>query len=249
MLFPFWLNQRMKGDFPAWTRKEQIPSILAGVFLGLHFTSWIASLSFTSIASASVLVTIHPILLIIVESFMRTSKFRAITWAGVIIAFMGSALMAFSESDPAVAYANPLFGNFLAVAAAVFFVGYLMLSRSLRQKARWLDFIFRVYAGTALTCVVLFLGMGLPLTAAPIAVLCGIGLAIGPQIIGHGSVNYSVKFVNPTLLATLILTEPVFAIILAIFIFGENPTIIEIASMLVIMGGIVLAWVGGTVKK
>jgi hypothetical protein len=39
----------------------------------------------------------------------------------------------------------------------------------------------------------------------------GLALAVGPTIIGHGSMNYAVKYISPTILATLILSEAVVA--------------------------------------
>jgi len=155
-------------------------------------------------------------------------------------------LLGVMDTDPAATYSNPVLGNIFAVLAAVLFVFYLLLSRRLRAKGGWLDFIFRVYAGTAIMCLLVFLVMGVSLKVTLIAWICGIALAIGPQILGHGSINYSVKYVAPTLLSTLILAEPVFAIILAAFLFEEIPSLPESVSMIVIMAGVGLAWLGGS---
>lgn len=249
MLLPFWLSKRANNEFPAWEKKDIWLSVAAGAFLGLHFISWFFSLAYTSVASASVLVTIHPIILIVVESVMRINRFKVLTWLGVFVAFGGSIILSFVDSEPVVATPNPALGNAFAIMAAIFFVFYILLSRKLRYKARWLDFVFRVYAGTAVTCVILFFGLGLPIQAAPIAIVCGILLAAGPQILGHGSVNYSVKYVSPTLLSTLILAEPVFAILLAIALFSEIPTFAEILAMSTILFGVMLTWIGGTKKN
>jgi drug/metabolite transporter (DMT)-like permease len=247
-LMPLWLRQRLRqeGAARAWSGKDNLYAAAAGGFLALHFVFWFASLSYTSVASASVLVTIHPVILIVVESATGTGRFRAITWAGVITAFGGSALLGIMDTDPAATYTNPVLGNTFAVLAAVLFVFYLLLSRRLRTRANWLDFVFRVYAGTAGGCLLVFLVLGISFQASLIAWICGIALAIGPQILGHGSINYSVKYVAPTLLSTLILAEPVFAIILAGFLFEEIPSLAESLAMIVIMAGVGLAWLGGS---
>ncbi len=246
ILFPFWLRGRKTGLVEKWDRKDNWYAIAAGSFLALHFIFWFASLAYTSVASASVLVTIHPVILIVVESFNKTGRFSAATWLGVLTAFSGSVLLGVMDTDPATTYSNPVLGNIFAVLAAVLFVFYLLLSRRLRAKGGWLDFIFRVYAGTAIMCLLVFLVMGVSLKVTLIAWICGIALAIGPQILGHGSINYSVKYVAPTLLSTLILAEPVFAIILAAFLFEEIPSLPESVSMIVIMAGVGLAWLGGS---
>lgn len=249
LLTPFWLKQRMSQTIEPWAKKDQWLSIAAGSFLALHFLCWFYALAYTSVASASVLVTIHPIILIVVESVLRTNRFKLLTWIGVIVAFSGSVLLALMDSDAAVPTPNAPLGNSLAILAAVFFVFYILLSRKLRLKAGWLDFVFRVYASTAVTCVIVFFLLGLSFKASLAAIICGVLLAIGPQIAGHGSLNYSVKFVSPTLLATLILAEPVFAIFLAAFLFSEVPTFIEISAMSTILFGIILTWFGGQKKR
>lgn len=250
ILTPFWLKDRIiKKSIEPWTRKEQGLSIAAGSFLALHFLCWFYALAYTSVASASVLVTIHPIILIIVESVMRTNRFKLLTWLGVIVAFSGSVLLAMMDSEAAVPSPNAPLGNGLAILAAIFFVFYILLSRKLRVKAGWLDFVFRVYASTAATCVIVFFLLGISFQVTTAAVICGVLLAVGPQIAGHGSINYSVKYVSPTILATLILAEPVFAIFLAAFLFTEVPTFVEISAMSTILFGIILTWFGGQKKR
>ncbi|MCH8487050.1 MAG: DMT family transporter [Candidatus Cyclonatronum sp.] len=246
ILLPFWLRQRAVAPQAAWSTRDNLYAGAAGLFLALHFVLWFASLSFTSVASASVLVTIHPIILIVVESATGSGRFGRLTWLGVFTAFGGSLILGVMDTDPAATYTNPVLGNLFAVAAAVMFVFYLLLSRRLRAKGGWLDFVFRVYSGTALGCLLILLLLRPSLEASLIAWVCGIALAIGPQILGHGSLNYSVKFVAPTLLSTLILIEPVFAILLAGFLFSEIPSVPESAAMLVIMAGVGLSWFGGS---
>ncbi|MCH8567791.1 MAG: DMT family transporter [Balneolales bacterium] len=244
ILLPVWMVQRVDGRIKSWPLEENRKAAAAGVFLALHFICWFASLTYTSVASASVLVTIHPVILIVVETVTRTGRYSAISWAGVAVAFSGSLVLGLTNTDPAPTFSNPLLGNSLAVLAAVFFVFYILLSRGLRVRADWLDFIFRVYAGTALGCVIAIFVMGSEWTREPIVWICGILLAIGPQILGHGSINYAVKYVAPTLLSTLILVEPVFAILLAAALFTEIPNLQETLSMFVIMAGVGLCWWG-----
>jgi drug/metabolite transporter (DMT)-like permease len=59
---------------------------------------------------------------------------------------------------------------------------------------------------------------------------------------GHGSLNYAVKYVSPTLLSTLILTEPIFATILAFFIIGELPAVLSFIAIFVTLIGVTLTW-------
>jgi drug/metabolite transporter (DMT)-like permease len=83
---------------------------------------------------------------------------------------------------------------------------------------------------------------GIPYQLDPLLLWVGLGLAVGPQLMGHGSLNYAVKFVSPTLLSTLILTEPIFATILAFFILGELPPMLSFVAIFVTLIGVILTW-------
>lgn len=242
MLLPFWLLTR-STEWRDGKTQERFWIAFSGVCLGLHFTFWISSLYYTSVASASVLVTIHPIIMILVERLWYKRTFATTTWIGVILAFAGSVLLGISDSQIEQDFANPLFGNFLALSAAVIFVVYLLIGEQIRQKREWIDYVFPVYFYAAAACVLIaVIGGKNLLDISTVGVWAGAGLAFGPQIIGHGSMNYAVKFVSPTLLSTLILAEPLLASVLAFFMFAELPPVASIVAMLIILLGVGLSW-------
>lgn len=243
ILLPFWLPKRMSLQKLKGLGVKNYLLVAAGISLGLHFTLWIASLHYTSVASASVLVTIHPVMLIVAESVFFKSKFRPIVWLGVVIAFTGSVLLGLADDTQMNQFPQAVLGNTLAFSSAVIFVVYFMLGRKIRQHTEWIDYVFYVYTYAAITCViltVLWVG-GIP-AITTISILVGLGLAIGPTILGHGAMNYAVKYISPTLLSTLVLSEAVVAAIAAFFIFGEVPSGFSIVAMLIIVFGVTLTW-------
>ena len=243
ILLPFWLPKResikslqQKGVKVKWL-------IIAGLCLGLHFSFWIASLHYTSVASASVLVTMHPVMLIIAESLIFDKKFKGLVWFGVILSFTGSALLGLADETSLDQFPQALLGNSLAFTAAVIFVAYFLIGRKIRQNAEWIDYVFYVYSSAAVTCIVLtFIWVGGIPYISLTALIVGVALAAGPTIIGHGSMNYAVKYVSPTLLSTLILSEAIFAAIAAYFIFDEIPSMLSIGAMFVILTGVAFTW-------
>ena len=252
MLFPFWffkhdnLTERI-GEFT----NELKLKVISGAALGLHFTLWISSLHYTSVASASVLVTIHPIILIVVESLLFKMAFKKNVWIGVFISFGGSLLLGWSDHSAggSAHFENPLLGDFIAFGAAAVFVVYFLISRKLRQTTDWLDYVFNVYFYAAITTLIFSFILGIDLAPTPLLIICASALALGPQIIGHGSMNYAVKFVSPTLLSTLILVEPLFATVVAYFLFAEVPGAFNIIAMGVILAGVSLTWSRKARKK
>lgn len=242
MLLPFWLW--LRSDQPRKGKsRERWWIALSGICLGLHFTCWIASLYYTSVASASVLVTIHPIIMILVERFWFKRSFETTTWIGVFFAFAGSIFLGISDSQIEQDFADPLFGNFLALTAAVIFVVYLLIGQEIRQKRDWIDYVFPVYFYAAAACILIAVAAGKNLlNISTIGVWAGAGLAFGPQILGHGAMNFAVKYVSPTLLSTLVLVEPLLASVLAFFLFAEMPPPTSIAAMVIILAGVGLSW-------
>lgn len=243
ILLPFWL---VKGMSVKELKKNGIHLswlIGAGICLGIHFTLWIASIYYTSVASASVLVTIHPVILIIVESILFKRSFRPIVWIGVFVAFAGSASLGIADHSWTEQYPNTVLGNSLAFCAAVVFVIYFLIGRKIRQHSEWIDYVFHVYFYAAITCAVLsviWVG-GIPhITISSLIV--GLALAVGATILGHGAMNYAVKYISPTLLSTLFLFEAVIAAIAAYFIFGEIPSFLSVISMIIIVFGMLLTW-------
>lgn len=249
-LFPFWWSRKMPFAVLRQTGVSQWLLIAAGVSLGVHFSFWIGSLHYTSVASASVLVTIHPVMLIIAESLIFKKNFRPLVWIGVFLAFGGSILLGLADDNQMDQFPDALLGNTLAFIAAVVFVCYFLLGRKIRQNTEWIDYVFYVYLYATLTCVilsVLWLG-GLPEITLT-AVWVGIGLAAGPTILGHGAMNYAVKYISPTLLSTLVLSEAVVAAGAAFIIFHEIPSNLSIGAMIVIIFGVSLTWTRRLVNK
>ena len=243
LLFPFYLSQNNNKGLQYLSKNDHFLVVISGILLGLHLIAWISSIYFTSIASASVLVAIHPIIIIIFERFVFRTRFIGSVWVGVIIAFIGSVIIAYSDFDGDTNYLNPLLGNSLAAFAAVIFAGYFLIGNRIRQRRKWINYVFPVYGYAALTCLLALIFVdGFKHEFTLVVALVGFGLAIGPQIAGHGALNYAVKYISPTLLSTLILFEPIISSFLAFFIFGEIPYLLTFVGMVIVFIGIVLTW-------
>lgn len=256
-LTPVWMRS---GDRLQALRREgvRLPLLLAsGIALGLHLSLWILSLQLTSVASASVLVTMHPVLLIVLERLIHSRHYSWKVWVSVLIALGGSVMLSLVDAgaQQSQSHPNPSLGNLLAIIAAFLFSAYFMIGRTVRQQTTWINYVYYVYGTACITTGALFLLLS-PSTESGSAVavttpllLAAFFLALGPTIVGHGSMNYAVKYVSPTLLSTLVLAEAILASILALFLFGEVPSGLSIAAMGLVITGIALTWVWGLKGK
>jgi len=60
-------------------------------------------------------------------------------------------------------------------------------------------------------------------------------MAIGPQLLGHGSFNYALHYLPAALVGMLALLEPVGSSALAVVLFGEVPNGLAIAGMGIVL--------------
>jgi drug/metabolite transporter (DMT)-like permease len=211
----------------------------AGVFLGLHFITWIESLYFTTVASASVLVTTSPIFLVVLGYWFLNEQLSGPTVGAILVSVGGAALIGWGDMRGIGVGPAPLWGNGLALTASLLVSLYLLIGRHVRQQVPWLAYVFPLYAVTALTTLAVAWAQGIPLFGYGWGFygLCAL-MAIGPQILGHGSFNYALQYFPAALVGMLALLEPVGASALAYVLFGEVPTGLAIIGMLVVLAAV-----------
>ncbi|MEX2541927.1 MAG: DMT family transporter [Trueperaceae bacterium] len=215
-------------------------TVLAGIFLAVHFAAWISSLSYTTVAASVTLVCTNPLWVALFSwLFLRKPPSLAML-LGVLLAVAGGALIGFGDLAGGSA---PLLGDGLALLGALTVSAYLLLGRAAQQHGLGLA----AYAGSAYTVAALVL---LPLPALfglsyldyPQATFYWVFLlAALPQLVGHTGVNYAMKFLDPTLVASMILLEPVAAGLLALVLFNEIPGVLTVVGAVILLLGVVLA--------
>ncbi len=236
MLAPFAVGS-IGSEIRKFTSRDIRLIIVAGVLLALHFVTWITSLYHTSVASASVLVSLSPIFLAVLGVFVLKETLGRPTVIAIGLAVGGTILIGAGDlGSVSPTAANPILGNSLATIAAFFVSCYLLIGRVMRQKASWLAYVFCLYSVVAVVVLVVALIAGTPLLGFEprIYFLCAL-MALGPQIIGHGSFNYALKFMPAALLGLLSLTEPVGGSVLAYFLFDEMPSVPGLIGMIVVL--------------
>lgn len=232
---------RIGPEVRQFTRRDVGLIVGAGVFLGLHFIAWIESLYHTTVASASVLVTTHPILLAVLGYVVLGERLSRTTVTAIGAAVGGAALIGWADAGTVVLGRGALLGNSLALGGAVLVSLYLLIGRIVRQKVSWLAYVTPLYIVAAATALLSAILKGVPLVGYSWTFygLCA-GLALGPQVLGHGSFNYALQYVPAAIVGMLALLEPVGASILAYGLFGEVPPPASVVGMVVVLGAVAL---------
>jgi len=235
VLVPVAIWGRIDDEISRFSGRDVVLILGSGVFLGLHFIAWIESLYHTTVASASVFVTSSPVLLAGLGYVVLGERLSVTTIGAILVAVGGAGVIGWADAGTVTLGQGALWGNALATGAAVLVSLYLLIGRVVRQKVSWLAYVTPLLAAWA---------SDVPLLGYSWAFygLCA-ALALGPQVLGHGSFNYALQYVSAAIVGMLALLEPVGASILAYFLFGEVPPPASMGGMVVVLGAVaVVVW-------
>jgi drug/metabolite transporter (DMT)-like permease len=186
-----------------------------------------------------VLVTTHPIFVGIGARFFLKEAMGLNLIAGIILSFLGSALIGYGDMSLS---KEALMGDGLALLGAMAASGYFLVGRKMRRSQGLLSYILPVYSTAALALIFFSLlfheaFFGYSSTTYLYFFL----LALIPQLIGHTTFNWALKYLPASMVAITILGEPVGSTILAYFILGEGLTPFKVIGGIFILVGILIA--------
>lgn len=240
LLLPAWQalpkTQLQPGAWPL--------ALGAGVFLALHFATWITSFSYTSIAASTTLVNTNPIWVALLSWWLFKEKPSGLTLWGIGVAFGGGLVIALAE--PNSAGNNAWLGNGLALLGALAVSLYYLMGREAQKRGFGLGLYIAVaYGAAAIVLLPLPFFFQTPyLGYPPITYFWILLMALLPQLVGHSSFNYLVRHIPAVLVTLLLLFEPVGASLLGFAVFGELPSATVLLGAGVILMGIALAAIG-----
>jgi drug/metabolite transporter (DMT)-like permease len=228
-----WQQRRVPE---AITRATVWPLLLSAAFLAAHFAFWITSLQHTSVVTAVVLMAVQPLFVAIASPLLLHEPVDRRVWLALAIASIGTAVMAAEDFGEGL---GTLAGDLFALLGGVFAACYIIVGRWARPSTSWVRYVGVVYPVTALLLFATTLIAQEPLTGYSTKTYVMIALmALGPQLIGHGSINWALGYLPAVIVALAILVEPVGATALAAIILDETPTGPEIAGALLVLFGV-----------
>lgn len=240
-------------ELKRFTINELLLGAFSGFFLALHFATWISSLEYTSVASSVVFVSTGPLWVALLSPMLLKEHLARTAIIGLGLSLLGGTIIGLADactwdaglSCPAlqdVLQGRAVLGNFLALAGAWTVTGYLIIGRKLRANISLIPYIFMVYGFAAVVLIAIMFASGnSPLGYAPKTYGWIFLLAALPQLVGHSTYNWALKYLPAALVAVTTLGEPIGSAILAFFILNETPSIATIVGGVFILAGIYLA--------
>ena len=229
---------RVRSELATLSRREWGSALLSGVLLAIHFGTWITSLALTSVAASVVLVWTSPIFVALGSYLFLGERLARPMTFGLIVAIAGSVIIGLG--DLGAGGTHRLVGDALAVTGAIAGAGYFLIGRHLRARLSLLGYVYPVYATAAVVLMLVMLASGLPrLPQHPETWLWLTLMALGPQILGHSSLNWALRYLSATYVTIATLWEPIGSAFLAWWLLGEKPTLAAVVGGLLILVGIV----------
>jgi drug/metabolite transporter (DMT)-like permease len=212
-------------------------SVVAGLFLAAHFAAWLPSLSMTTVAASTALVTTTPIWTALAVRVSGVQLPAAIWW-GLVLAVLGVALIA--GVDVAVSL-RALAGDGLALLGALCAGGYVLSGAQARQRLST-----SAYAVVCYSVCAVAIAVSAVLVDAPLGGFSGrdwlliAAITVCAQMLGHTLLNLLLSSVGPTMVSLVVLLEVPGALVFALVILGQVPPLLALPGVALVVAGVAL---------
>jgi drug/metabolite transporter (DMT)-like permease len=221
---------------------------LAGMAFALDLACWHYGIRLTSVANATVLPNLTPVLVTLVSWFAFKERPRPVFLIGMAAALGGAFVMAEAGR---VSQPGPLghLGDILSASTAIWYGLYFLAVRGARQGHA----TGRVMLWSSLIGAPLLLLTALalkepiaPATAAGWAAAAGLGVV---HVAGQGSIAWALGRLPASRASLVVLVQPVAAAGLAYVLFAETLTPLQGLGAALALAGVVIAESGGAQRR
>ena len=211
--------------------------LLSGVMLALHFGTWVTSLFYTSVSSATAIVCLQ-LAWIVLWQTTRGERFGARVLAGLALAFAGVLVVSGVDFSLSTRY---LVGDLLAFVGGMAAAAYTVIGGHARQHTSTTTYTFVCYGSCAVLLAVACLVSGQELTGYPPsqwALL--LAVTATAQLMGHSVFNHLLATTSPVYVSLALLLEVPGASLLAALILGQRPPVAALVGLAVMVAGMAL---------
>lgn len=210
-------------------------AVLAGVALAVHFGTWVPSLTMTSVASATALVSTQPIFAALLATLARRPLPRG-AWLGIGVATLGAGLVAGADVSVSV---REMAGDLLALAGGAAAAVYVTIGAAARARMSTAVYTTVCYA----TCAVLLL---IACAAGSVHVTGFSGdawlkivlVTVCAQLLGHTLINVVLHSTSPTVVSLALLLETPGAALVAYVWLHQRPPASALPGIVLLLAGL-----------
>ena len=216
------------------TGRETALVVAAGVCLALHFGTWISSLTMTSVASSTAIVSLQ-VIWVVGYDLSRGAEVPRRVIVGVLVATAGAVVV--SGVDLSIS-ARALAGDGLALVGSLAMAAYTVIGGRARQTVSTTAYTFGCYGVGAAVLLVAVLVSGQSISGYDADEWARLALvAATAQLLGHSVFNHLLATVSPMLVSLALLLEIPGASLIAAGWLGQVPGATAVAGLALILAG------------
>lgn len=213
-------------------------AILSGLFFAGDIALWHWSIRLTSVANATLLANFAPVFVALGAWLLLNERVTVHFLIALVIALFGTAMV----MGASIGQDRHLIGDMLGILTAVFYAGYILSVKQLRETMATGPLMFwtGIFSAAALLPIALLSGEGL--VAGSLygwAVLAG--LAFISHCGGQGMIAYALAHLPASFSSLTLLLQPVVAAFLAWGLLAEPLGLLQSAGGAVVLFGVFLA--------
>jgi drug/metabolite transporter (DMT)-like permease len=222
-----------------YTIRDLMLLVAVGVVSSASLGCWAWSLTQTNVANSTVLRNLTPLFTTLGGWLLLKRRFDGRFLVGMTVALTGA--VAIGLEDLQIAGDN-LVGDIVALFAAMFYAGNLLISEHLRGKfPAAIILMWRCLIGSILILPLVLLAGDRVFPYSWQGWLAAIALAVICQALGQGLLIHSLGRLSSGFVALFLLLEPVITAILAWLLFSESLSLLNWLAFAVVLVGIYVA--------
>lgn len=226
-----------RRETPQNLTRYALPLILAGIAFAFDVGSFHLSLTGTSVANASFIGNIAPVLAVIGGALFFREHPSARVWPALGLALLGSWVMA-----GMVAPAKVGFGDAFALSAACAYASYLLFIKRARAG---LDGATATLLSASVSAIALAIAAWLHgerlIPSSPLGWMIVVLLGVVSHAMGQGLTSVAVGRAPVSLIAVVILAQPPVSALIAWLVLGEAMSPMQMAGGTIILAAVFLA--------
>jgi drug/metabolite transporter (DMT)-like permease len=228
---------RERSTLSGLRARQLVSSVVAGLFLAVHFAAWLPSLSMTTVAASTALATTTPIWTSLAARAAGV-RLPLQVWWGLAIAVLGAVLI--GGVDVTVSW-EALAGDGLALVGAISAGGYVLAGARARERLSTSGYAVVCYSTCAAVLALAALVVHVPLAGFSARDWWLIaGITICAQLLGHTLLNLVLGSVGPTVVGLAILLEVPGAMLVALVLLHQVPPLLALPGMAAVVVGVAL---------
>jgi drug/metabolite transporter (DMT)-like permease len=238
VMLPIYFSRSDRAVRGVWEGGRLVALGFLGVALNQLF--FVVGLGGTTVAHASIIVSIGPVLVLLIATALKQERLTARKLAGMLMAMAGIAALKLFQDSSTTAHAT-WFGDLFVFLSTLSFALFTVFGKPLTRTYSSATVNTFAYVGGAIVLAPMTIWQAtiFPLSRISTAGwMCAVYMALFPSIAAYLIYYYALTHITASRVASFSYLQPVFATAMAVFLIDERLTAPVIAAGIGILAGV-----------